>query len=444
MLSLLAGAAWARQLRVAPRAIFGEDDRHEVYAVSDPRLRAAAEGVALLIDNHDLRCDVSGTTCELGRTTPLFVGDACADEPFATQPTAGFCTGFLIASDLLATAGHCIEKLRCPFTAFVFGFAITEPDGAAKAAGLETFRCAEVIESVTRTGYDDGLLQDGADYAVVRLDRPVTGRTPLVVRRERVVAVGEPLVVIGYPFVLPLKVAGGAEVQSVAGTYFQATLDISGGNSGSPVLDRDSLEVVDVLVRGAPDSYVDFANACVRSARYRDADGWLGWFSQATHAALLPAVESCLGTMSCPASITTATCGQNSWLDVHYPFCRECFSDRRGTRKVGRNVERALQLLQRGEIDWDFDLVRAERALRQALGRLEGAASQLERTFTKGRVSPQCDGALRSVIDELRESVRFDLDLLAVLKASRTRHQPRPRATKGRPRARPTTTTANQ
>jgi V8-like Glu-specific endopeptidase len=400
---------------ILPRAIFGDDDRHEVHAVADADHRRATEAVALLADNYTLDCDASGTRCDL-ETEALVERGVCPDEPFAGQPAGGFCTGFLIAPDLLATAGHCVNEARCPFTAAVFGFAITEPGGAAPETGLEAYRCAEVVESVLRTGFeDDGRFQDGADYAVIRLDRPVTGRRPLILRRTPPVAVGEPLVLVGHPFGLPLKVADGAEVRSTAGTFFQANLDHAAGSSGSPVLDRETLAVVGILVRGPLDLVVDRERRCRRPARFGDAEGQLAFFAQATHAAMVPDTPSCVPFDSasgafvdgeaCLTRATTASCLRVGVLfddeSVHSPFCRECYGELGPTRRVRKLADRALRLIR---------VPRRREQVEKARLACERAAGRLEQVHGGGRVSEECVAALRSVIDEALALIRVVLD----------------------------------
>jgi hypothetical protein len=403
-------AEWERRPAHA-RAIFGNDDRTELHAVADPGVRAAADAVVALVDNNQLDCDASRTTCNL-TTAPLSAvfegpdGQLCADEPFAEQPTAALCTGFLIAPDLVATAGHCIDEPRCPFTGLVFGFAIGTPGGEASTSGLETYRCSEVVESVVHYGFEsDGAFQDAADYAVVRLDRPVPNRAPLVLRREPRVAVGDGLVVMGHPFGLPLKVADGGEVRSIAGTFFQTNLDISEGNSGSPVLDLDSLEVVGILVRGAQDLAFDEEQQCFHSARYTDADGELQRFAQATHAGTLPLVDSCIETMSCPETTAVATCAFSERVFGHSSRCQECSSEPRPVRAVRRRIDRSQRLLARG---LSFGRLRT---VRKATKQLQRGASELDRLSNDGRVSDQCVGALRSVIDESLGIAQYGLDM---------------------------------
>ena len=119
---------------------------------------------------------------------------------------------------------------------------------------------------------------DVPDYAVVRLDRPVTapGAVPLKIRRTGSVAEGARLGVIGYPSGLPQKVAFGNDTtvrknfeSADDEVYFAANTDTYGGNSGSPIFNAITGDVEGVLSVGTSDfSLVD-----------SDSDGFADCFS---------------------------------------------------------------------------------------------------------------------------------------------------------------------
>jgi hypothetical protein len=94
----------------------------------------------------------------------------------------------------------------------------------------------------------------GADWALVRLARPVRHREPLPIRTSGKVADGRAIFVVGHPNGLPTKLAGGAKVRdNRRRAYFVANLDTYGGNSGSPVFDARSRKVEGILVSGEKD-----------------------------------------------------------------------------------------------------------------------------------------------------------------------------------------------
>ncbi|NJL70980.1 MAG: trypsin-like peptidase domain-containing protein [Candidatus Competibacteraceae bacterium] len=176
---------------------------------------------------------------------------ACEGEPFGDQPVAANCSAFLVGDDIVATAGHCINEGTMSSWRFVFGFAMLDAETPAVNLTAE-----QVYTPVEIIGH--ALESNGADYAIVRLDRAVTapGAAPLAIRRNGLVDVGTPLGVIGHPAGLPLKLAFGpttAVRDNSAETHFTANLDTFGGNSGSPVFDAASGLVEGILVRGEAD-----------------------------------------------------------------------------------------------------------------------------------------------------------------------------------------------
>jgi hypothetical protein len=241
--------------------IYGDDNRKDYYDITDPGLIEASDAVCLVVHTSELTDNGDGTYT-LAATPWTFQSGytLCPDERFRGQLEAGFCTGFLVGPDILATAGHCISSSTCGTRAFVFGF--RKNDSLTTAPTVydadDIYFCSGIIDQV---------LSGDVDHAVLQLDRPVVGRAPLYIRRTGLVSNGDPLAVIGHPSAIPLKAAGGAIVRNNLGTtpYFQANLDTYGGNSGSPVFNLNNYVVEGILVRGAPDFVYDPVGACTRS-----------------------------------------------------------------------------------------------------------------------------------------------------------------------------------
>jgi len=120
----------------------------------------------------------------------------------------------------------------------------------------QVYKCAEIIHSERE--------KEGADFAIIKLDRSVHGERLGLSFKQLVVAVGDELTVIGHPSGTPSKVAGGAQVRKVMDQFFLANLDTFSGNSGSPVLAADSLEVVGILVRGETDYEYSLEESCAK------------------------------------------------------------------------------------------------------------------------------------------------------------------------------------
>lgn len=233
---------------VTPRVIYGSDNRLDIYQVTNPAWRNLAQSTAALIRNNKLSARPGGQieikTANFGTSYGL-----CEDEPFREQNAAAFCSGFFVGGDYMVTAGHCIKsQADCENTSFVFGFAITSAGvNPERVSDDEVYRCRKVIHTQTDSN------GNGADFAVVELDRNVEGRSPLKLRKSGTAAIGNDLTVIGHPVGLPTKVASQGLVRAVTNGFLVASLDTYGGNSGSAVFNSASGEIEGILVRGEMD-----------------------------------------------------------------------------------------------------------------------------------------------------------------------------------------------
>ncbi|MEO0336822.1 MAG: serine protease, partial [Pseudomonadota bacterium] len=234
---------------IRPRVIYGEDDRLDIYEVEDPALTHLAASTAAMVRERMLTLnEIDGTfqleTQNFGERYRL-----CEDEPFRNQRTGAVCSAFLVSPNVLVTAGHCVRTQgSCETARFVFDYALFESEQEQPHQGIpaaNVYSCKNLIHSEVQV--------NSADFAVIELDRPVTGRTPLQLNLESSIDLGANILVIGHPVGLPTKVAGGASVRHIEEAYFIANLDTYGGNSGSAVFNAETGEVEGILVRGARD-----------------------------------------------------------------------------------------------------------------------------------------------------------------------------------------------
>lgn len=252
------------------QVIYGEDNRQEVFEAK-PLYQSLARSTAIMMETKSIQRNSKKpgvVTIDQGTMREWMDGKKkidplislpqkaqrkstfCADMKFVDQPNAGSCGGFLIAPDLLMTAGHCLTvKNFCEDNVWVFDYQI---DPVTKKAGVAVpeeniYRCKRVVSGTL-------LMSRFLDYGVVQLERVAIGRQPLKIRMESKAQVGDPLVVIGSPSGLPMKVADGATVRSDDHPhYFKANLDTFEGNSGSPVVNAETGVVEGVIVRGEDD-----------------------------------------------------------------------------------------------------------------------------------------------------------------------------------------------
>ncbi|MBT3236731.1 MAG: trypsin-like peptidase domain-containing protein [Bdellovibrionales bacterium] len=244
------------------KVIYGDDNRMEV-AEAPTRFAAWADSTAAMISNYQLSNDGERVYV---RAKTLALGGKCKTERFAEQMTPASCSGFLVGKDLLVTAGHCITKLSdCNKYSWMFGFhASSDVMTTFITDNSNVYKCVKVISrSFSRLTKND--------YALVKLDRAVTGRKPLKLRRRGKVDSNARLIIIGHPTGLPTKIADGATVRKKSWKYFKANLDSYGGNSGSAVINEDSGEVEGILVRGDRDYVYDSEQSCYVSNRCSDS-----------------------------------------------------------------------------------------------------------------------------------------------------------------------------
>lgn len=248
-----------------PKVIYGNDDRTDVYQENRSDLREIADSTVAMIPATKL----TQRNNMFSIKTKVFGQDynLCRQgEPYYNQPTAAVCSGFLVGDDMIATAGHCINKTTCSANTFVFGYKMTsENEAATEVPTEEVYRCKDVIAQE---------LTNNQDYALVKLDRPVRGHRVLTLANQAVKA-GDDILVIGHPAGLPTKIAAGAKVRKQERGYFVANLDTYGGNSGSAVFDAKSLSVIGILVRGEEDFEFDSSKQC-RMSKKCDSSGCRG------------------------------------------------------------------------------------------------------------------------------------------------------------------------
>lgn len=288
----ISGEPWT-PMGAQDKVVYGTDDRIDVYQETDPLRRELAGAVCGLVNTASLT-PLSVNRWELSLRDYTVDGyPPCASEPFATQPVAAWCTGFLVGEDLIATAGHCFSDGEQPDVRFIFGFEMT--DATTPVSVLEA---SQVYAAVEVVGW---ALSGELDYCIVRVDRPVTapGAQPLQIRREGTVPLDTPIGVIGHPAGLPKKIAFGptTEVADNAATgYFTTNLDTYGGNSGSPVFNAATGVVEGILVRGATD-YV-LQGSCFISNVLPDSDAGEEVSKSTTFAQFVPEYIAGLGKIT--------------------------------------------------------------------------------------------------------------------------------------------------
>lgn len=239
-------ASVATVLKENQKVIYGTDDRVDVFQLPAGPNLDDVDSVVALFDRADVIDNGNGSSTLQTQNFGV-ARNLCAGERFRNQPIGAFCSGFLVALDVIATAGHCVNAGNVTNIRFVFGFRMRD------ATTAETvINNGEIYSGTALIGRQE--VGDGADWALVRIDRRVTNHRIVQIRRNGRIGNTQAIHVIGHPVGLPTKFAGGAVVRdNQHNAFFVANLDTYGGNSGSPVFNSDTHEVEGILVRGETD-----------------------------------------------------------------------------------------------------------------------------------------------------------------------------------------------
>ena len=222
----------------ASAVIYGDDNRLDYSEITDDKIKELARSTVAFIDNEHLVYDQVFDKYYLEK--PDFKLGMCPNEKYTQQPEWAFCTGSLVAPDVVLTAGHCVSDLNaCHQFKLAFDYYLENPNGQISSLqGKNIFSCADIIYATEK--------KNAADFALIRLDRPVTGRQFLSFSTSDL-TYKDALLIVGYPMGKPVKFAMNGQVRSLLNDqYIVASLDAFSGNSGSPVFNQATHQIVGV------------------------------------------------------------------------------------------------------------------------------------------------------------------------------------------------------
>jgi V8-like Glu-specific endopeptidase len=254
------------------RAIFGDDNRVNAYTYND-YTRATAVAVwssqfnSSYLQGKSLQKTLMSTAKSIGKN-PSYVS---SDVKFKDDPAFGFCTGFLIAPDILVTAGHCIDYKSYSKMEWVFDYTSSldySPGGSIYISANKRYKVKKIL---SRKHVGSGNNSD--DYAVIQLDRPVT-RSPFRFRTSNAPKYNDRVDLLGSPMGVPLKLVKDGYVSQTHTKVFHCNLDAFGGNSGGPVYNANGF-IEGILVMGPTKGrmkgyHVDTECNCIVEDKYSD------------------------------------------------------------------------------------------------------------------------------------------------------------------------------
>ncbi|MNJ94637.1 Trypsin [compost metagenome] len=235
--------------------VYGEDNRQDFYEIQDPLWKSRALSTVAIISAEKLQ-DVGAKF----RVASEILGGSyklCQGENYFEQPVVANCSGVLVAQNIILTAGHCIlDANDCRDQRFVFDYTVQGPrQFPLELSKQNVYTCKKVV----KRGFD----KKSGDFALVELDRNVTGREAVDLSEGASVGLNEEVTSIAYPTGLPVKFTPGGRVRQISGGYFVTNLDTFSGSSGGPVFRTQTKELVGILVRGEKDFSWDKARGCL-------------------------------------------------------------------------------------------------------------------------------------------------------------------------------------
>jgi len=252
----------AQKAPIMSRVIYGTDDRTDTYELNSSDAALGASAAILVYGSNIVTENNDGTYTVTATSTAEEIQLFCPDERFSQQPifsnAQSFCSAFLLSTNppWVGTAAHCVGD-DLSSGVLIFGFElIAESETRLTYAANDVYTISSAIVVGEATGKD-------GDYAILQLDREVTGHTPYTSINPSM-SVSDNLVLIGHPSGLPKKTDKGGSVTAVTSTLIRGTTDSYGGNSGSPVFDSNG-DLAGILVGGTTDFVYDYDDNCQNS-----------------------------------------------------------------------------------------------------------------------------------------------------------------------------------
>ena len=236
------------------------DDRKDPFIASaiSPGVYAHASRTCYLIGAAAIASQ-NAKRVRLHHTNYGTYNSLCADEPFTNQPVVvehsaesygdyGY-TGYLIEPDQVLTCWHGWKDFSYEPQIAIFGYAATS--GGEYPTELDSENVVPVhLYPAKRPARLQSTNCVADDWVVLRLERPVTHIKLAFRHRLGAPRVGQAVYTLGYPCGLPLKLADNATVLSESSQEFRANLDTYSGNSGSPVFDALTHDLLGLVVAG--------------------------------------------------------------------------------------------------------------------------------------------------------------------------------------------------
>lgn len=273
-------------------SLYGKDSRQEVSSIKNSSILEWVPRTVVLVEKEYLKTEGKKIKAQCKSLKDTF--NLCDNEKFAEQPSLGFCTGFWVDANWIATASHCVEKVKCADINIIHNF-VEDKNNAYFIRSKNILSCSEILIStdhdvafihIPNNSDENDNLKNKHKYNLVRQNnnssknnknfnnkiKSSTFRKNVNLNLSNIkyhdifpqLASEDEggIYMLGFPSGLPMKISSGFVVKKNK-SHIKAYLDSFGGNSGSPVITDDG-ELVGMLVNGEEDYWHDPQLKCSR------------------------------------------------------------------------------------------------------------------------------------------------------------------------------------
>lgn len=193
--------------------------------------------------------------------------DICPDTPYAQQQSAfSIGTGFFIAKGTtenrwwMATAAHVVVDKTTDISnlRFVHGIQLDGNNDFNTAIWVHNAQIFKPVDNhLSPKHYCLSYMSD--DWAVIEVEKVYNDTEPLynsnpihIVKTRTGISIGEEVYSLGHGLGLPAKISyeGAIIRKDTFKPYFECSLTLLGGNSGSPVFSAETHECLGIYIRG--------------------------------------------------------------------------------------------------------------------------------------------------------------------------------------------------
>lgn len=242
--------------------VYGEDNR---VSPSETPWKDLSESVAIKISKNKIieRTDEYTIIESMTLAEEHFQNDTplCEDVRFKDSRVIGDCTAFYVGERKMVTAGHCVmADFLCKANLWGLNYndeMRVNSEGHIYFPNDRLLECKKLI--VTKSTRD-------LDFAIFEVDKTPLYAAPFEISYRKKVKETDEMFIMGYPEGLPIKIVEHTQLVSKVSEKgkFQINSDSFVGNSGSPVFDQSSGEVIGLMIGGESDYEFDKDRGCYK------------------------------------------------------------------------------------------------------------------------------------------------------------------------------------